>query len=154
PYIIPAAYAQGGEVIEESTLLCTNPLNTKGCDVYSEPYSVQAWKKGLRAVKEGFNLLGIPSHFKFNRKDAFHYVLFSHALATFDPNTGLPLTAGLNGKDPKSVSGVADRPGGDVMITLGLWRTDDPAGCNPVVDCADQTGSSIVQAGTFMHELG
>ena len=51
-------------------------------------------KKGFRAVKEGFDALQILAHFQHNRKDIFHYVLFSHALATFDPNTGLPLTGG------------------------------------------------------------
>ena len=32
------------------------------------------------------------------------------------------------------------------MITLGLWRSDIPAN--------DQVGSTLVQAGTLMHELG
>ena len=40
------------------------------------------------------------------------------------------------------------------MVTLGLWRYDDPVGCNPAVNCNDQTGSALVQAGTIMHELG
>jgi hypothetical protein len=40
------------------------------------------------------------------------------------------------------------------MITLGLWRYDDVPGCNPRIDCADQSGSALVQAGTLMHELG
>src|SRR5262249_16864906 len=91
----------------------------------------------------------VANHFARNRKDAFHYVLFGHALAgPFDAH-GKPLS-----RDPSSVSGVADRPGGDVMVTLGLWRFDDPPGCNPMVDCIDQTGTALVQAGTLMHELG
>ena len=136
PYIVPAANSQGGESIEESTLLCPN-AKTNVCAFPNLPYSVQSWKIGFHAVKDGFPALNIPPHFAHNRKDIFHYVLFSHALAIpFSPPTGLP----------KSVSGVADRPGGDLMVTLGLWRSDDPA--------ADQTGNTLVQAGTLMHELG
>ena len=136
PYIVPGAYTQGGEVVEESTLLCPNS-RTNVCAFPNLPYSVQGWKIGFRAVKDGFPALNIPPHFAHNRKDIFHYVLFAHALAIpFSPPIGLP----------KSVSGVADRPGGDVMVTLGLWRSDAAGD--------DQTGSSLVQAGTLMHELG
>ncbi len=135
PYIIAAQYTRGGDVIDESTLLCPNARTTH-C-AFAEPYSVLSWKKGFRAVKDGFPLLGMPSHFDHNRKDIFHYVLFAHAL-------GIP--SDLTPTVPKSTSGVADRPGGDLMITLGLWRSDDPA--------ADQTGTVLVQAGTLMHELG
>ena len=38
--------------------------------------------------------------------------------------------------NPGVYLGVADRPGGDVMITLGMWRSDDPPGCNQSVDCS------------------
>jgi hypothetical protein len=148
PFIIPAALAQGGEVIEESTLLCPNAVTT--ICTYSEPYSVIGFKRGFHGVKEGFPILGIAPHFARNRKDIFHYVLFGHALAgPFDPVTGKPIST-----DPKSVSGVADRPGGDLMVTLGLWRYDDPQGCVAAVNCFDQTGTALVQAGTLMHELG
>jgi hypothetical protein len=148
PFIIPATYAQGGEVVEEKDLLCPNAVTNK-C-TFSEPYSVQSFKKGFRAVKEGFPDLNIPAHFARSRKDIFHYVLFAHALAgPFDPVTGKPISA-----DPKSISGVADRPGGDLMITLGLWHYDDPKPCDPAITCNDQTGSALVQAGTLMHELG
>jgi hypothetical protein len=140
PYIVPTAYAQGGEVVDERLLLCPNQA-TKEC-TYSKNYAVQSFKRGFRAVKDGFPLLGIGPHFAHNRKDIFHYVLFAHALAgPFDPATGMKI-----GADPKSISGVADRPGGDVMITLGLWRYDDAQN--------DQIGSALVQAGTLMHELG
>lgn len=148
PFIIPAANAQGGEVIEESTLLCPNTVATK-C-TFSEPYSVLSYKRGFHAIKDGFPILKIDPHFTRNRKDIFHYVLFAHALAgPFDPLTGKPISP-----DPKSVSGVADRPGGDLMITLGLWRYDDPQGCDAATTCIDQTGTALVQAGTLMHELG
>jgi hypothetical protein len=60
-----------------------------------------------------------------------------------------------------SISGVGDLPGGDFLMTLGLWRADDPAGCqaDPTVlgsqtYCDDRVGNTVSQAGTFMHELG
>ena len=65
-------------------------------------------EKGSRAVKDGFPALSMPAHFARNRKDIFHYVLFAHALSGPFDAAGHPLTA-----DPSSVSGVADRPGGD-----------------------------------------
>jgi hypothetical protein len=135
PFIVPAKYAQGGQVIEESTLLCPN-AQTNVCAFPNLPYAAQGWKVGFKAVKDGFPALNIPAHFARNRKDIFHYVLFAHALATPSATPGIP----------NSVSGVADRPGGDLMVTLGLWRSDTPSD--------DQTGSVLVQAGTLMHELG
>jgi hypothetical protein len=100
-------------------------------------------------------------HFDEMRKDIFRYNLFGHALATFNAD-GTPTTD--NGQSngvptPLSISGVADRPGADLMITLGLWRFDDVPGCDPTgstaaPECADQTGTTLVQAGTLLHEFG
>ena len=135
PYIVPAQLGRGGDVIEESTLTCPN-AHTNVCAYPNLGYAVQGWKIGFKAVKDGFPALGIPAHFDHDRKDIFHYVLFAHALAAPGPTKGVPA----------SVSGVADRPGGDLMVTLGLWRSD--------VAGEDQTGSSLIQAGTLMHELG
>ena len=136
PFIIPSALAQGGSDIDESTLRCSI-----GSCSYTEPYPVLSFKLGFNSIRDGNHLLNIPAHFSQSRKDAFHYVLFAHALAGPFDLTGKPLTA-----DPKSISGIGDRPGGDVMVTLGLWRSDIPAN--------DQVGSTLVQAGTLMHELG
>jgi hypothetical protein len=79
---------------------------------------------------------------------------------------------GLNRNEPSlavytseitSMSGIADLPGADMLLTLGPWRADDPAGCqaDPSVAlsagqtyCNDQVGSALVQAGTWMHEMG
>ncbi len=64
---------------------------------------------------------------------------------------------------PKSTSGFSDLGGADSLVTLGLWRADDPSGCqaDPAgsltgtqVYCNDQVGSATVQAGTIMHEMG
>jgi hypothetical protein len=62
-----------------------------------------------------------------------------------------------------SISGIGDLPGGDFVTMLGLWHADNLAGCqsNPGAPlnagqnyCDDQVGSALVQAGTWMHELG
>jgi hypothetical protein len=150
PCIIPAttdAYGhlltQGGNLngdLDEAALKCTS-TNTYKCE-YNEPYSVLSFKPGFAFIKDGSTAAGIAQHFAHNRKDVFHYFVFGHALAgPFDPNTGLPQFT-----DPKTTSGVGDGPGGDGLITLGLWRSDIPT--------YDQVGSPTVQSGTLMHELG
>ena len=146
PFIVPAAYAQGGTDIPESTLLCQD-TKTHSCD-YHEPYPVLSFEFGFASVRDGNKSAGISQHFAQNRKDAFHYALFAHALAgpfnaagqPVNPFTGAPTTT------PLSYSGIAHRPGGGFMVTLGLWRSDIPAN--------DQVGSFQVQEGTLMHELG
>jgi hypothetical protein len=140
--VVPAAHAQGGEVIQESTLLCPNPRTPLSACAYATPYSVLSYKKGFASVRDGNAPLGLPRRFARNRKDIYHYVLWGHAFAgPVDPVTGRPL-----GPEPRSYSGAADRPGGDILITLGLWRSNLPEN--------DQVGSALVQAGTLMHELG
>jgi hypothetical protein len=90
--------------------------------------------------------------FDRNRQDIFHYVLFAHAV-------GLPKAACLNGDGtaddqcqatnpdfhvPRTNSGVADVPGGDLMVALGAFS--DVSG-KPV-------GTPFMQGATLMHELG
>ena len=143
PYIIPAAYAQGGNVVEESSVLCF-PSSTVTCGFpnQSSEYSVLGWKTGFSAIKDGdsgFPLGALPQLFAQNRKDSFHYALFAHAIAA---------TTALSAPNAGSISGVADLPGGDLMVTLGLWRT------GPATPPTDQVGTTLEQAGTLMHELG
>jgi hypothetical protein len=143
-YIIPyknstEILAQGGSDIDEATLVCVNS-STHTCD-YQEPYPVLSFKLGLASVRDGNHFLNIPAHFAQNRKDIFHYVLFAHALGGPYNSAGQATTT-----NPLSVSGIGDRPGGDLMITLGLWRS--------VIPASDQVGSMQVQSGTLMHELG
>jgi hypothetical protein len=92
---------------------------------------VVGWKSGFRALKDRY--------FRHNRKDIFRYVVFAHALGLASPPPATPAT-------PRSTSGIADLPGGDALITLGLWRSDN------IGD--DQVGSVEQQAGTLIHELG
>jgi hypothetical protein len=64
---------------------------------------------------------------------------------------------------PLSISGFSDLGGGDSLVTLGLWQADDPANCQPDPSvaltggqayCNNLVGSTTVQAGTIMHEIG
>jgi hypothetical protein len=69
---------------------------------------------------------------------------------------------GVSYLGPTSSSGHSDfSGGGDFAVTLGLWRADDVAGCQPDPSqqsgpgyCDDQVGTLNVQIGTLMHELG
>ena len=128
-------------------------MQSSTCNFFPESgqYSVLGWKTGFDSIKNGDSYfpcpiypvnpscvrIGLPQLFAQNRKDTFHYALFAHAIAATSP-LSTPL--------PASISGVADRPGGDFMVTLGLWRSDIAAN--------DQVGSELQQAGTLMHELG
>ncbi len=155
PFIVPAAYANGGSDMPENSLVCNSNVQktTHPCN-YSPPtapYPVLSFEYGFASIKDGNSLLGIPAHFAQNRKDIFHYALFAHALAgpfnasgqPIDPFSSQPLPVPAT---PYSYSGIAHRPGGGFMVTLGLWRSDIPA--------YDQVGSAQEQAGTLMHELG
>jgi len=140
--IVPSSLAQGGEVIPEANLTCPNARTPISACAYTTPYPALSFKKGFTSVRDGNFALGLPSRFSPLRRDLFHYALFAHAFAgPFDSTTGRPTTT-----EPRAVSGVADRPGGDLMVTLGLWSSNLPEN--------DQVGSSLVQAGTLMHELG
>ena len=145
-YIVPTTYAQGGSDLDESTLVCHDTA-THPCG-YHQPYPVLSFEFGFASIRDGNQRAGISAHFAQNRKDVFHYALFAHALAgPFDIN-GKPVdpVTGQPSSTPRSYSGIAQRPGGGFMVTLGLWRSDFAAN--------DQVGSATVQAGTFMHELG
>lgn len=132
----------GGNDESESQWVCQNTA-TVTCTYSAQlnPYAILSFKRGFQDVRDGDPLLNLNGLFPTNRKDSFHYVLFTHALSGPFSTTGVPLTP-----EPSSVSGIADRPGGDLMVTLGLWRTDVPT--------TDMVGTDLIQAGTLMHELG
>jgi YDG domain-containing protein len=140
PYIVLAAYAHGGNAIDEAgTLLCPNSVTSSNCAFpgQSNLYSVLGWKFGLDAIRDGDLFLQLPQLFPQNEKDTVHYALFGHALAATTP---------FSTPEAGSISGIADHPGGDILVTLGLWRSDNAA--------FDQVGTMLEQAGTLMHELG
>ncbi len=116
------------------------PLNTDGSDPCDSPTA----DDGPGSACE--------RRFDRNRQDIFHYVLFAHAV-------GLPKAACLNADGtsdeqcqatnpdfhvPRTNSGVADVPGGDLMVALGAFP--DVSG-RPV-------GTPFMQGATLMHELG
>jgi hypothetical protein len=140
PYIVPAAYAHGGNAINEAgTLLCPNSVTSSNCAFpgQSNLYSVLGWKFGLDAIRDGDLFLQLPQLFPQDEKDTVHYALFGHALGATTP---------FSTPEAGSISGIADHPGGDILVTLGLWRSDNAA--------FDQVGTMLQQAGTLMHELG
>ena len=65
---------------------------------------------------------------------------------------------------PTSTSGQSEfGGGGDTAVTLGLWGADDAPNCQPnpadplsagQVYCNNQVGTTQVQTGTLLHELG
>jgi hypothetical protein len=65
---------------------------------------------------------------------------------------------------PTSASGQSEfGGGGDSAVTLGLWAADDPPNCQPdpsdsltasQVYCNNDVGTTQVQTGTLLHELG
>jgi hypothetical protein len=158
--IVPAAYAWGGHDDNESAYICpTGPLppSEMGC-TYNETYAVLGWKGGLQTVRDGHSA-SQPLHFQHFEKDAVHYLLMAHALAgpycPPSPNNVNPLSTPPNQPctpgvrlttDPTSVSGIADRPGGDLMITFGLWGNSNGPD--------DKVGTVLQQAGTILHEVG
>jgi len=104
------------------------------------------WKNGARRRR-----------FDRARHDFFHYVLYAHARGK--PRSPLPCLTASGGATsyvnglcaapltdnpdfhvPTSGSGIADVPGGNALITLGLWD--------------DFLGTRFVRAATTLHELG
>ena len=173
-YLVPSAYARGGEEISEQACKATD-TNKVNCEFPDFPGTV-GWKIGLQLyrdapVADNGGEISVAQaqatwksgqhrrRFDSARADYFHYVLYAHARGK--PKSGLPClnagapapydsngtcgsTSGLTANPayhvPLSTSGVADLPGSDVLITLGLWE--------------NFVGTAFVQASTTLHELG
>lgn len=140
----PASLARGGEEVPE-TACAPGPA----CVFPDHPGTV-GWKIDYRLLREqplnySSELLCAQAtdcerRFDHNRRYTHRYALFAHALGlpvamTDDPNTPYD-----DPSTPTRASGIADFPGGDLMITLGRWD--------------DFTGSMFMQASTLMHEFG
>jgi len=165
-YLVPAADASGGELITETA--CVPDLGAtppRVCLFPAYPGTV-GWKTGFQLYRDG--RIGDPDEpdrrrFDHNRRDLFHYALYAHSggvprsdLACLDAS-GTPTAAvhSLTSVDPcgdlrdnpafhvpSSQSGRGDLPGGDFVVSLGLWDTER------------FVGSEFVQASTTLHELG
>jgi hypothetical protein len=166
-YVIHGALARGGEAIVETACDSIDPK----CQYPNHPGTV-GWKRGFRFLRDQILSEPLPPvppatgeedqcdapgnpcvrRFDHNRRDMFRYALFAHSL-------GLPVepcenpdgssnavcqTTNPNFKIPRTNSGIADFPGGDLMVTLGAF--DDPDG-KPV-------GKPFMQASTLAHEMG
>ncbi len=163
-YLVPAALARGGESILETACL-ENPSATPPTPCLFPDYpGTVGWKLGFQLYRDARIDAEGRRRFDANRFDVFHYALYAHAggiprspLACLDaegrPTAGIaPLPTGHPCGDtlrpnpafhvPTSASGRGDLPGGDFIVSLGLW------------DNERFVGSEFVQASTTLHELG
>ena len=163
PYVIPAWLARGGEGILETACDATDPK----CQYPNYPGTV-GWKTGFRRLRDQITVdvpqipgqpdaCDLPGNacerrFDRNRRDMFRYALFAHSLGLpkepcLNPDgsaNALCQTTNALFKVPRTNSGIADFPGGDLMVTLGAF--DDTTG-SPI-------GKPFMQASTLAHELG
>jgi hypothetical protein len=163
PYIVPPAFARGGEAINELATVCApSQSDPTRCQFSAYPGTV-GWKTGFRFFRD--ELLDPAANetacdqpgancerrFDRNRKDMFRYVLFAHALGLpkepcLDANGAPILSCQQQNADfhvPKTNSGVGDWAGGDLLVTLGAF-----------VDGDKPVGTTFMQASTLMHEWG
>jgi hypothetical protein len=123
------------------------------------------WKTGFQLMRDELlrdELRDLPPGFDSTRKDIFHYVLFAHSIGipkeacqitnangdlVSDPACQDPLDPIHYKPDfnvPRTNSGIADFPGGDLLVTLGAFKDENQL---PV-------GTPFMQGATLMHELG
>jgi hypothetical protein len=126
------------------------PVGDGGQEISSDPADANYFDWSAGTQRKRFD----PA-----RGDLFHYVLYAHARgrakslpclvsghpAPYDVSgtsctTNNPDFEPLQYHAPSSTSGIADLPGGDVLITLGLWD--------------EFVGRPFVRASTTLHELG
>ena len=164
--IIPVGLARGGKNISE-TRACPNPddpVSGQPIECGSNPIPGQyplypgtvGWKTGFQMLRDAVLVDSTGMAFDYARKDMFHYVLFAHSVGIPKAacQTELPNGDLLSDFDcqennpgfhvPRTNSGIADFPGGDVLITLGAFEDDFT---RPI-------GTPFMQGSTLMHELG
>jgi hypothetical protein len=164
-YLVPSHLARGGEAITERASPTGQFAAFPG--TIGWPFGVQIHRDAPvgdegeelsnQQVRDSWVDSARRRRFDRIRQDYFHYALYAHArgkakstLPCLDEN-GEPAEYD-NGTSctvpnpqfnvPSSVSGIADLPGGNVLITLGLW------------DNTAFVGSPFIQASTTLHELG
>jgi len=139
-----ANLARGGDVVPE-TACAPGP----DC-LFSDFPGTVAWKIDYRLIREQplnysseidcAQATDCVRRFDTNRRYTHRYALFAHALGLPAASTDDPATPYDDTRTPTRASGIADFPGGDLMVTLGRWD--------------DFTGSMFMQASTLMHEFG
>jgi hypothetical protein len=165
-----AKLATGGELIREVACVAdAEPGVPETCQFPDYPGTV-GWKFGFEVYRDapvgpgGEELETPPSsparrRFDPERKGLFHYLLYAHARGkptSSDPcvdanDTPTGAISGMcresDGLEPNpyfhrptTASGIADLPGGNAMVTLGLWD--------------EFVGQPFVRASTTFHEIG
>lgn len=169
-YLVPSQFARGGGLIEERA--CATCQFSAFPGTVGWPFGFQLYRNApvgdggeeltTAQVLEGWTDGTRRRRFDRVRQDYVHYALVAHARGK--ARSSLPCLAadGETPTDydvitdgarlcvtpnpqfhvPSSASGVADLPGGNVLVTLGLWDTEH------------FVGSPYVQASTILHELG
>ncbi len=170
PYLVPSHLARGGEIIREracvpsDTVTCQfpaypgtvrwrfglqvnrdGPVGDDGEELTTDE-EIAAWGAG-ETHRRRFDPV---------RRGLFHYLLYAHSRAK--PKSPLPcLLNGVPGPYdsnnntacnidnpdfhvPSSMSGIADLPGGNALVTLGFW--------------GEFVGKPFARAATTFHELG
>ncbi|MGD9902030.1 MAG: Ig-like domain-containing protein [Vicinamibacterales bacterium] len=157
-YLVPAAHARAGATIDEQVTVCPPGAEPWECQFSAYPGTV-GWKSGYRFLRDQIlsitpaippgadaeDYCGLPGYtcrrrFDPERQQMFHYALFAHKV-------GLPVSEDPLSPDfhvPRTNAGIADFPGGDVMVTLGGFPDADGL----------PLGTPFMQASTLMHELG
>ena len=134
------------------------PVGDTGQEL-TTPAELQAWMDGT-GVSTTYR-----HRFDIERRELFHYLLYAHAVgnprslpcvedgfpAPYDASGATCTRAGASANPsfrsidyhvPSSSSGIADQPGSNAFVTIGLW------------DKLLGTGTAFLQASTTLHELG
>ena len=143
-----ARLARGGHAMPETACVSSASVT---CQFPDYPGTV-GWKSAFRFYRDKPVANGVSEqacvaagascerNFDRNRKDIFRYALFAHAVGLPRADVDDLGTAIDERHTPKNTSGIADPPGGDLMVTLGFWD--------------NFVGSDFIQASTLLHELG
>ncbi len=176
PYVVPAAYARGGDSMDEQDTVESCELDPDApwvCQFSEHPGTV-GWKSGFRFFRDRPLTLtddecelaesdGNPSTtcervFDRNRKDIFRYALFAHAL-------GVPKAACLVEDEASLDFGYPDEAcmatNPDYHVPATFTGVGDYLGGDLMVTLGafddfngNPVGTDFWQASTLMHELG
>jgi hypothetical protein len=172
PYLVPSAYARGGERIKERACSASDP-NAVNCEFPAFPGTV-GWKIGLQLYRdapvgdtgEELTVPQIHSTWKSGlhrrrfdpiRTDYFHYVLYAHARGK--PKSNLPCLD-ANGPASYGSNGTCALPLSDnpnYHVPLSVSGVADLPGNSVLITLGlweNFTGTGFVQASTTLHELG
>ena len=153
PYFVPSGLAKGGDQIQETKCGLSTDTN---CRFKDFPGTV-GWQLGFNKYA--------ALYFDKYRNGLFHWIFYVHAngrtrqLPCLDTN-GVPTLYNSSGQCtdtidpddgsnpnfyagvPTTQSGIAQLPGGKVMVSVGLW------------DKVNHVGTTGLITGTTIHELG